>query len=204
MFNDEYERTVVLIKLIDQVRNRNTEKSRDIYLQFYVYFLQKLARVPFDYNFFKSQCAPHSNDLVTDLGLMHARWFLEYDTDASLLPTRSGRELGEKFVKLAVSYDTQLDFVIENLIDKTRGELEPLATALCVTSQSRDLNQYQRVNKVKELVPIFSLEEAQDAVQSVDRLIEEASRKEIIINDGLLEEGKDGPRYSPHLNFANS
>ena len=81
-------------------------------------------------------------------------------------------QLTEKYFDLINKYEREIDFVADNLSRKNVSELEKLATALYITkNRETDGSVQQRANRINEIKPHVSIEEAEEALKKVDEWI---------------------------------
>ncbi len=176
---DRLQRGAILIALADALR-RQGSWCGETHLQKATYFLQHLMEVPLEYDFILYKHGPFSFDLRDELTALQSDQLLELRPQPipygpSLLPTAASVEFRERYPRTLGTHQRSVDFVARKLGDKGVSELERLATALYVTRQMTDADAEARARRINELKPHVSLDEARQAVASVDRLKEEAA-----------------------------
>ncbi|MGE5604314.1 MAG: hypothetical protein ACM3YE_01325 [Bacteroidota bacterium] len=175
---ERLQRAAVLLALVEKLRNRG-DWCGETHIQKTTYFLQELMNVPLGFDFILYKHGPFSFDLSDEITAMRADNLFKlqpqpYPYGPSILPGLGSETLKENFQKTISQYDGQLNYVAEKFGGKTVAELERLATAFYVTSeQATPVNVEERSKRINELKPHISLDEARDAVLTVDRFIRE-------------------------------
>lgn len=178
-------RDAVLLSLMDEMLTRGSWCG-ETHIQKASYFLQELLRVPLGFEFILYKHGPYSFDLSDELTAMRADSMLRYQPrpypyGPSLVPIEKELQSSKQsFPKTLGKYESQIEFIASKLGDKTVSELERLATALYVTFKEKG-NLGGRAERIHELKPHISMEDARLAVQDVDRIIEEARQTGLIL-----------------------
>jgi hypothetical protein len=176
------ERAAVITALADKLHGHGSWCG-ETHLQKATYFLQDLLQVPLGYQFILYKYGPFSFDLSDELDALRADQLMELRPrpipyGPSLLPTAASVEFRERYPRTLGTYQRSVDFVARKLGDKGVSELEQLGTALYVTRESADADAEIRARRLSELKPHVALDEAREAVASVDRLGQEAAALE--------------------------
>lgn len=173
------ERAAILTTLADKLHSQGSWCG-ETHLQKATYFLQELLHVPLGYEFILYKYGPFSFDLSDDLAALRADQLLELHPQPipygpSLLPTAASGEFRKRYPRTLGTHQQSVDFVARKLGDKGVGQLERLGTALFVTRELPDADAEARARRLHELKPHVSLDEAREAVASVDRLRQETA-----------------------------
>lgn len=175
----------LLIRLILQMKHYGSWAG-ETHIQKAAYFLQNLFRVPLGYKFILYKHGPYAFDLTDELVSIRADGFLRliaqpYPYGPSLEVEEISSQLEKEQNDYIRLYDSAIAFVAKKLGDKRVVDLEKLATAFYVTAQlSGPKDTDSRAKKIVELKPHVSLADAKDAVQSVDKIVEEAKASNLI------------------------
>jgi len=172
-------RAVILLDLIEQLRD-NLSWCGETHIQKATYFLQEMMQVPLGFEFILYKHGPFSFDLADEITAMRADNLLKvqpqpYPYRPSILPGKASESLMKRFPKTLKKFRPYIAFVAEKLGGKKVNDLERLATALYVIleneSDSNVQSQAQRIHKLKPHIPI---EEAIEAVKTVDEFLKES------------------------------
>lgn len=179
---NDLQQKAILLSLVKHLRSVESWCG-ETHVQKTAYFLQDLLTVPLDFEFVLYKHGPYSFDLSDSLTEMRAEDLLklepkEYPYGPSFAPGRGGDQIAQRFPKTLGKYEPQVTFVARKLGNKKVAELERLATALYVTKKEGLSESGPRVMRINELKPHIPVESAQEAVNAVDRLIEEARNLE--------------------------
>lgn len=172
------QRAAILAGLIENLKDSGSWCG-ETHIQKSTYFLQELMDVPLGFDFILYKHGPYSFDLRDELTSMRADMLLElqpqpYPYGPSLLPGVGSEQIKKLYANFVSQYTEQIEFVTERLGGKRVADLERLATALYV---SRNLMKgspvESRAQKINELKPHVSLDEAREAVDTVDLMVDE-------------------------------
>ena len=167
------QRQAVLLELIDQLRKHDSW-SGETHIQKATYFLQELLDVPLDFNFIFYSYGPYSFDLNDALTALRCDQLLNVKPrdpyGATLLLSERARGFLGRFPKTRKTYEEAIRFVAKKLGDKKVADLERLATALFVQIQSPNTTMGKQAKEIHRLKPHVSLEEAQEALASVNEM----------------------------------
>ena len=178
---EKLQRSALVLTLARRLK-ANGSWCGETHIQKTVYFLQELARVPLDYEFILYKHGPYSFDLTEDITAMQANLLLKleaqpYPYGPSYRITDSGERLERRYASVIDEYNRQIEFIAGSLGNKKVVELERLGTALFVTLEgATDGQAAARIQRIQQLKPHISRNEACDAVSLVDNLIDEAKR----------------------------
>jgi hypothetical protein len=174
---ERFAREAVLLKLLETM-HANNSWCGETHVQKCAYFLKEGLRVPLDLEFILYKHGPFSFDLREVLGEMRGNYLIDVESHppygASLIVSQSGRSLIERFPKTTERYEEQIDFVAEQISRHSVSELERLGTALYVKLESPRVPISDRAQRITELKPHVSPEQADLAVKEVDALLEQA------------------------------
>lgn len=169
--------------LIDALRAKGSWCG-ETHIQKAAFFLKTLTGVPIDFDFILYKHGPYSFDLHDELSVMRAFGLVDLEVSYPYGPrianTKMGKNLVERFSKMPVQYQRQIDFIAEHLGDKGVVELERLATAYYVTLSHQDDGQEARVRAIIELKPHISQENARKAVGDVDAIVAQVMEKGLV------------------------
>lgn len=165
------QRDVVLIRLIKSLR-RHGSWCGETHVQKATYLLQGLAGAETGFDFILYKHGPYSFELSDELSAMRASGLIASRVQAqgygpSITIEPAGAALLERFPKTIRRHESLIEFVADKLGAKNVGELERLATAFFVSSESGDDPDTaigERVNKIK---PHVEIKQAIEAVQTV-------------------------------------
>ena len=168
-------RNAIVLSLADELKAAGSW-SGETHLQKSVYFLQALTRVPLGFDFILYKHGPFSFDLRDTLSAMRADYQLgllihPIPYGPSLVTTKSGQRLQERFSSVVRVHRNEIDFVAEQLGTKSVTELEQLGTALYVKLEDGSRSSEQIARRVAELKPHISLDVAREAAVGVEGII---------------------------------
>jgi hypothetical protein len=181
---EQLPRYAIMTELIKELRAHNSWCG-ETHIQKTTYFLQELLRVPTAFEFILYMHGPFSFDLRDELGAMRAYQLLELESLKPYGPRWLATPHGEKFqgnypVTLA-KYKEQIEFVTDKLGDKRIGQLEKLATALYVTRADATKTDQQLAERINELKPHVTIEEARAALVEFHQIEDEARSRSLIV-----------------------
>lgn len=171
------QRAVVLLTLLDQLRNRGSWCG-ETHLQKATFFLQQMMRVPLGFNFVLYKHGPYSFDLNDEITALRADQLLTVlprsPYGPSLHPSDVGLALLERFPKTQDRYARAVQFVADRLAGKNVVELERLGTALFVASTAPASDETSRVERIQAAKPHVLAEDAGVALRLVNEMSESA------------------------------
>jgi hypothetical protein len=152
----------------------------ETHLQKAAYLLSQLASVDFDFDFILYKHGPFSFELRDELGTMQAEGLLcSYSPNPrygpQLLVTTRGERLERSFQKTMRRYGPSLDWIAGELGNRGVMDLERLATAMWMTRQSPEGSVADRADALVRVKPHISKDDAESAVEEVDRLLAECA-----------------------------
>jgi uncharacterized protein YwgA len=170
----------VLMRLIERMKEAGSWCG-ETHIQKSMYFLKTLLNVPVEYQFVLYKHGPYSFDLHDELVGMNAYGFIKIESQDPYGPsiniTERAQDVIRRFPKTLDELSKPIDFVAKTLGGERVTALERIATALYVTYETDASSSVsERAHKLNELKPHITIEEAKDAVQSVNELIKEATK----------------------------
>jgi hypothetical protein len=169
---ERLQRDSVLISLIEALRNRGSWCG-EAHLQLVTYFLQELLKTPLGFQFILYKHGPYSFDLCYALAQMEADFMVEIVPlpryRASFTLGETSNLLKEKFPITIAKYQKAVNFVVEKLAEKNVSELQRVATAMYVSLDNKTSSQ-TLAQRIKELTPHVSLEEACQALNEFEQI----------------------------------
>jgi uncharacterized protein YwgA len=171
MTMNDLQRSAIVATLVKDCRARNGFCGETM-VQKSVFVMQELLKVPLGFDFQLYIYGPFSFELQRHLGSMMA------DDMIDLQPTKYGAtfEPGEQIAylerhitKTIAPHENALEFVVRRLAGRGVKQLERLATALYFTVTTDDTSIQGRATKIRDVKPRITADEAQKAVEEVDR-----------------------------------
>lgn len=178
------QRAAVLARLVDSLRAQESWAG-ETHLQKGVYFLQEMLASPLGFDFVLYKHGPFSFDLRDELTALRADGILELEPQLPpygprFLTTSVGRSIAAHHPKTLREQERRLGFVTNIFQGKGVKELERLATALYSSLEMGwDTSVEQRAQLLNEVKPHVSLEEAREAVSTLDALHAEAQHQRL-------------------------
>jgi uncharacterized protein YwgA len=152
----------------------------ETHIQKACYLLEELFENPLGFEFILYKHGPYSFDLSDELTAMRADNVIELRTKVqfygpSLLPAGNSQLIKNMYTKTMGKFEPLVKFVAKKVGSAGVSDLERLSTALYVTSkENTDGSIEARSRLIHKLKPHVSIEEAREAVKSIDQIIEEA------------------------------
>jgi uncharacterized protein YwgA len=175
------QRDVIILTLLEELKARGNWCG-ETHTQKTTYFLQEMLAVPLGFEFVLYKHGPYSFDLSDEITALRADLLLSVKPNPpygpSLFPAPGSEALIGRFSRTRDTYLGRIRFVANSLASKNVSELEKLGTALYVTKTTQTNDVDARAEKIHELKPHVRLEEAREAVQTVDQISIDA--KELI------------------------
>ncbi len=174
----EARRAALIAELVRKLRVRDSWAG-ETHVQKTSYFLQEMLDVPLDLRFTLYKYGPFSFDLRDQLTEMRGLDQLELEPQPrpygpKLAVGDGAEQLRTRFPKTLNRYDEALNFVAEEIGAMGVGPLERLATALMVTKELPGADAEERAERLHRYKAHVSMEQAREAVERVDTLIDEA------------------------------
>jgi uncharacterized protein YwgA len=172
------QRAVVLLMLLEQLRNRGSWCG-ETHLQKATFFLQQMMGVPLGFDFILYKHGPYSFDLNDEITALRADQLLTVlprsPYGPSLHPSDVGLALLGRFLKTRDRFAKPIQFVADRLSDKNVVELERLGTALFVVSTAPTSDVSERVERIQAVKPHVLAEDARAALCLVGDMTEAAN-----------------------------
>ena len=175
MTMNDLQRSAIVATLVKDCRARNGFCGETM-VQKSVFVMQELLKVPLGFDFQLYIYGPYSFELQHHLGSMMA------DDMIAVQPTEYGAtfEPGDQIgylethtAKTIAANRNAVEFVVKHLAGRGVKHLERVATALFFTVTTNDASVEGRATKIREVKPHITAEEAQKAVEEVDRWLKE-------------------------------
>ena len=174
---NEHKRKAVVMLLLRGLRD-NESWGGETHLQKATYLLQDIFNLPIGYGFVLYKHGPFCFDLRDEIAEMRAEGLVEMEIQEApygpkLMVTRDGEGYLRKFPRTDANYGGKIRLVAENLGGKNVIELEAIATAFYVISNTEKSREKEReVASIRELKPHISEEGAESALAFVDEMLE--------------------------------
>lgn len=170
----------ILLSLVEKLREQGSWCG-ETHIQKGAYLLQEMLGVPLDVEFVLYKHGPYSFDLNEQLAWFKADGILQeeimpYPYGPKIAPGKLAGQIREKYPKTRERHEAAIRFIAENLGDSKVAVLERIATALYVTREKAGSDVETRARRLNELKPHVPLDEAREAVERVDKMIEESRR----------------------------
>lgn len=179
---DRLRRDAVLIRLIEELHEHGSWCG-ETHIQKATYFLEEMLAVDVGFDFILYKHGPFSFDLRDELTAMRADGFVRLRIQdpcygPSIVPSEAAESLKRRFPKTLRRYEHRIGFVAERFGGKTVTELERLGTALYVSRKlGSDADVSTRAQRIHALKPHVSVDQAQEAVRTVDEWQQEAEER---------------------------
>ena len=164
------QRDVVILTLLERLKAKGSWCG-ETHTQKAIYFLQELLRVPLGFEFVLYKHGPYSFDLSDEITALRADLLLTVKPNPpygpSLLLTPGSAALMERFTRTRDTHLESIEVVADWLASKNVAEL---GTALYVTITSTTDDVDARAEQLHALKPHVRLEEAREALQTVDQM----------------------------------
>jgi uncharacterized protein YwgA len=173
----------VVTNVIDRMRKKGSWCS-ETHVQKAAYVAQQLVEIPLGFDFILYKHGPFSFDLRDELTSLRADGLLVLEPQPfpygpKFNVTETAHELQERFPKTLKTHAEALEFVAQNLANKSVAELERLATALFAKANLPDGDEHERARWINKRKPHVSIKEALQALEEVDSLQEDFQALEI-------------------------
>jgi hypothetical protein len=170
---ERLKRDVILIRLIEALQERGSWCG-ETHVQKATYFLQAMVGAQMGFEFILYKHGPFSFDLRDELAAMRADGFVSLQVldpayGPSIVPEPAAKNLCDRFRTTSKTHERGIAFVTEKFGGKKVNHLERLATAFYVSKEIEPKDDARvRAQRVHELKPHISADEALDAVRTVD------------------------------------
>lgn len=172
------QRAAILLSLAEELKSQGSWCG-ETHIQKATYFLQEMLNAELEYGFIFYKHGPFSFDLSGEIGALRYDMLLDvvpqHPYGPTLKPSDNWSEFKKRYKITRRKHRAKINFVAEWFGSKGVAELERLGTAFYVTrDESAGKGVDERADKIHELKPHVSLEEAKKAIQEVDEKDEEA------------------------------
>jgi uncharacterized protein YwgA len=180
---DKGKRSAVLISLIDTLQRKGSWCG-ETHVQKTAFFLQELLSIPLEYNYILYKHGPFSFDLKEDLADLRSDSILKLEPHPPYGPSidldvRSA-QIKDRYPKTIKKHSAKISFIVDKIGASNVKDLERFATALYIEKQYPECKTLQKkVDKLLELKPHVSFDDAKDSVHFVLSLTKELSQKEL-------------------------
>jgi hypothetical protein len=166
-------RTAIISAMADRLAAEGSWCG-ETHLQKATYLLEEMAGVRLGFDFTLYKHGPYSFDLRDHLAAMRADHYLDVQPrpdpyGPSLMPTSGGRGLAGRS-SVVSRHGEAIDWVARTVGTRRVSELERLATALYMTSHMPGASASDRAQRIHELKPHLSCQQALEALDEVERL----------------------------------
>ena len=178
---ERLQRAALLLSLIENLKAKGSWCG-ETHIQKTVYFLQKLLKVPFKFEFVLYKHGPYSFDLSDEISFLRAHEILEiqprdYPYGQKICPGKPSMEIKERFPRTLKKYEQHIKFITDKLAEKNVAELERLATALYVAEEiGYQEDKGKMAKSICELKPHVLINDARNAILELDEIIEESNK----------------------------
>lgn len=174
----QIQRDGLLFELIDELTNYGSWCG-ETHIQKATYFLEEMMGIPLGFPYVLYKHGPFSFDLSDELASMRAdtllKWEIKPEPYGNALKTTSvSAGLKARVPRALARYQPAISFVARKFGERGVKDLEKIATALYVTKEVPGQGCEARAQRIIELKPHITLEEAKDAVHFVDEMFREA------------------------------
>ncbi|MDQ3091541.1 MAG: hypothetical protein M3R46_07775 [Actinomycetota bacterium] len=168
------QRAATVVALVRCLRERDGWAG-ETQIQKAVYFLQRLLDVPTAWQYSLYKYGPFSFDLRDALTEMRADGFLTLEPQRPPYGPRLAAGPGsdalmDRTADVLEHYENAVNFVADRLAPMAVGALERVATALFVTDELCIADDRERAEKINELKPHVSVDEALTSVGELDAM----------------------------------
>ena len=176
---DSMRKAAVLTRFLEELRKHDS-RCGETHIQKASFFLQELMDIPTGFKFILYKHGPFSFDLREELTALRADGFVELEVNSygpRIAPIAEQCKYVQKLYPGTLSrYEKKIEFIASKLGNKGVVDLEKWGTAYYVY-HNRDMKTAsvgERAQKMTELKPHISHEDAHVAVEEVDQVIKDA------------------------------
>ena len=171
----EMREAAIIATLIDRIA-ASGKFCGETLIQKSVFFLEKLFDVPLSAKFRLYYYGPFSFDLREQLQGMQADDFVKvrpHERGATYIAGERYAILRRQFPKTIASHDRAIEFAALELAKLGVKDLEPLATALYLTSDDQNASIQDRARKLHSVKPHVETPTAIQSVEQIDAWIKQ-------------------------------
>lgn len=169
----DIDKTVAILAMVEQLRDTGSWAG-ETHVQKAMYFLDKKCAALTDFDFVLYKHGPYSFDLHESLASLFASCLLEHQIQPPYGPriqlTESGKAFLAKHSDQLASKETSIHTVARWFGNKGVADLEKLATALWVQTESPSATETALAERLHEIKPHIPVEDARQALQTVAAL----------------------------------
>jgi uncharacterized protein YwgA len=177
---DTMERDAVLLKLSERLKAHGSWCG-ETHMQKATYLLQDMLHVPLGFDFILYKHGPFSFELKDEITEMRADTLLTLQEQPapygdSLLVAPLGTQMLDCLKSDLSPYEKKIEYVAKIINNQGVKDLERLATAFYVRNTCGKSSQEEQVNQLRQFKPHITAEEARQAVQAIEGIVQEVSR----------------------------
>ena len=177
---DMMEKDAVLLKLTERLRGHGSWCG-ETHMQKATYLLQDMLHVPMGFDFILYKHGPFSFELKDEITEMRADTLLTWQEQPapygeSLLVAPLGRQMLESHKSDITLYEKQIEYVAKIINNQGVKDLERLATAFYVRNTCGKISLEEQVNQLRQFKPHITEEEARQAVQEIDKIVQDVNK----------------------------
>ncbi|MCE9554600.1 MAG: hypothetical protein K8T91_14680 [Planctomycetes bacterium] len=175
-------RSAILLRLVRDMRAHGSWCG-ETHVQKAVYLLQDVAGADSAFDFVLYKHGPFSFELRDQLTSMRADDLLELLVQPQpygpkLAPAQNADKIEAKFPNTIARNKKAIDFIADAIADRGVAELERLATAVYVVRRDLpDADNRERAQRLSEIKPHISIDQAKEAVGEAEAVIQKAQEK---------------------------
>lgn len=163
------QRWEIISRLVRTMRQEGSWAG-ETHVQKCIMFLQELLGIQMGYDFILYKFGPFSFELRSDLVQMRARLMLDVEPRIEYGPSFTLGPRGELAADRSEQYEEAVNFISKEMSRKDTRTLERLSTAFYVQRKNPELSDIEVANRVCELKPHISFEQAHRAVEELEGL----------------------------------
>ncbi len=173
-----FQQDAIILSMVQKLKDEGSWCG-ETHIQKSIYLLTEMFEVPLDFDFILYKHGPFSFDLRDELTALRADYVLQLESNKPYGPSfdlaMNSQQIIAKSPKTIAKYDTAIGFIASKVNKNNVSYLEKVATALYIT-RNYDGNKTpeERARIMHDLKPHVSYDEALEAVNIIDEIIEEA------------------------------
>lgn len=183
---DRLRRATLITRLLQNLQEKGSWCG-ETYVQKAVFFAQRLMKIPLEFDFILYKHGPFSFDLRDELTSLRADGLVQLVPRWPYGPTIMSTDLADRLQDIYGNtlnrYKDRIAYVADKLGSKGVSHLARLATVLYLAQQQGAgepqcvaLGLNERANKLSNLKPHISVDQAIAAIQEVDQIIAEVQK----------------------------